>query len=280
MVKSDKSGGMPPTFIHIGGQRCGTSWMFNCISEHPQVYTPEKKEIHYFDKKIEKSKDWYLQHFRPSKNHDAWGECTPEYLSWNEGNISVPKKVKEISPKCRIICCLRNPIERAYSQWEYWPGKKESFEKSIKNNYNNMLKKGLYARHLKRWLKYFDRKEILVQIHDEVLKDNKNAVKEVYSHIGVGEEFEPSWVGKNYNSVVMPGIQSFLKNMGMRYIIEIVKKSGMEKFIRRKVHEAKKYGKNEKIDKRLKDKLKKYYRKPNKELSKILEKDMDFWNEI
>ena len=38
-----------PNFICIGAQRAGTTWLHDCLNEHPEVYVPEKKELHFFN---------------------------------------------------------------------------------------------------------------------------------------------------------------------------------------------------------------------------------------
>jgi hypothetical protein len=40
---------MRPHFLVIGGQKCGTSWLQDNLSQHPRVWLPPIKEIHYFD---------------------------------------------------------------------------------------------------------------------------------------------------------------------------------------------------------------------------------------
>ena len=38
-----------PTFICIGAQKAGTTWLYENLSRHPDVVMPPMKEIHYFD---------------------------------------------------------------------------------------------------------------------------------------------------------------------------------------------------------------------------------------
>lgn len=40
-----------PDFICIGAQASGSSWLYQQLKEHPDFDLPDKKEIHYFDKK-------------------------------------------------------------------------------------------------------------------------------------------------------------------------------------------------------------------------------------
>src|SRR5580700_360168 len=38
-----------PDFICIGAQKSGTSWLHQMLKQHPDVWLPHTKEIHYFD---------------------------------------------------------------------------------------------------------------------------------------------------------------------------------------------------------------------------------------
>jgi hypothetical protein len=41
---------MRPHFLVIGGQKCGTSWLQDNLVQHPQIWLPPTKEVHYFDR--------------------------------------------------------------------------------------------------------------------------------------------------------------------------------------------------------------------------------------
>lgn len=268
----------PPTFVHIGGQRCGSTWMYKCLQAHPEVYTSIPKEIHYFNGNRGKSDSWYLDHFKPSKTHKAWGEATPLYLSHVSKNESLPQELYRISPNCKIICCLRNPTYRAFSQWELWQSKKDSFKIAVENNYKNMLGKGVYINHIKRWKKVFPSDQILIQIHDEVLQNNKEAVRDAYDHIGVDKGFEPKWIDKNYNSPIAPESQKILKRVFGGRLVEKVKSSTFGDGVRRLMHKMKKIGGNSKVPVDVKKQLIEYYEPYNKELSQHIDKDLSHWN--
>ena len=41
---------MFPDFLVIGGQKCGTTWLQDNLEQHPQIWLPPTKEVHYFDR--------------------------------------------------------------------------------------------------------------------------------------------------------------------------------------------------------------------------------------
>ena len=54
---------MLPTFIGLGAQRAGTTWAYNCLAEHPQVFMSRKKELHFFYVNYSRGLDWYRRQF-------------------------------------------------------------------------------------------------------------------------------------------------------------------------------------------------------------------------
>ncbi|WP_372586977.1 sulfotransferase domain-containing protein [Salinibacter ruber] len=272
-----------PTFVHIGAQRCGTTWMYKCISEHHRVFTPEKKELHYFNGvNYERGDEWYLNHFTPKSHHETWGEATPGYLSAQPEGRSVPACLAEMSPDCRIICCVRNPIDRAYSQWKRFSGDGEgpSFEHAIEENINNCLGRGLYAKHLERWFCHFPRDQMLIQVHEDVFRNNERAVSEVYRHIGVDPSYTPSWLGKSQNSVILPRVQRGIRRAGFGGLIRVAKRSPLGTWVR-KIHQYlrlwKGAGYQQEMSKKTRQRLKEYFAEPNRELERLLGRELSGW---
>jgi hypothetical protein len=37
-----------PTFLVVGAAKTGTSWLHQCMREHPNIFVPEQKEIDFF----------------------------------------------------------------------------------------------------------------------------------------------------------------------------------------------------------------------------------------
>eukprot|EP01038_Epipyxis_sp_PR26KG_P013627 gene13627-18286_t len=117
-----------PTFLIIGAQKCGTTSMFELICQHPLVVRGVRRETHYFDWRYNKNIDendakghysTYLNCF-PNDilfNHPSLvtGESTPSYLLHSD--IVIPR-IKLICPWIKLIIMLRNPVDRAFSQYQ------------------------------------------------------------------------------------------------------------------------------------------------------------------
>ena len=72
---------MLPNFLGIGAQRAGTTWLYNCLNEHPDVFVSSAKEIHFFSHEFDRGVTWYEGHFQGRNTESAIGEITPNYLN-------------------------------------------------------------------------------------------------------------------------------------------------------------------------------------------------------
>jgi hypothetical protein len=117
-----------PKFIIIGAQKSGTTSLYEYICQHPLVVKGKRRETHYFDWRfnsqiletnISGHRQYYSNFFEKDllKKHPSLitGESTPSYLLYSD--LVLPR-LKLYVPWCKIIIILRNPIERAYSQYE------------------------------------------------------------------------------------------------------------------------------------------------------------------
>jgi hypothetical protein len=62
---------MFPDFIGIGAQKAGTTWLHRNLQAHPQIFMP-RKEVHYFDKKINDRSNARTRLFGTRKSDDQW----------------------------------------------------------------------------------------------------------------------------------------------------------------------------------------------------------------
>ena len=114
---------MLPNFIGIGAPKAGTTWLFNCLQEHPQVFVAPVKETKFFDdENIEGRILEYEAHFRGAEGAIAVGEISTRYLSSNRG---AAERIHRYLPEVRLFVSLRNPSDQAYSH--YWHLRRQNF---------------------------------------------------------------------------------------------------------------------------------------------------------
>ena len=79
MNNSGTEGLRLPTFICIGAQRAGTTWLYHCLKEHPEIYMPDKKELRFFNYNYDDGIDSYGKNFEMAGDLQVIGEVTPDY---------------------------------------------------------------------------------------------------------------------------------------------------------------------------------------------------------
>jgi hypothetical protein len=113
-----------PDFLIIGAQKAGTSSLHAALAKHPCAVSATAKELAFFDIKFNKGLRWYQGHF-PTRFRKLWYEyARKRKFSAFEGTVSYmfhPHALRRISrclPRVKLIVMLRNPVDRAYS--DYW----------------------------------------------------------------------------------------------------------------------------------------------------------------
>ena len=135
-----------PNLFVVGAARSGTTSLWQCLKRHPMIFMPEDeicKEPAYFSiKGRDLGYERYIDVFQSAKkNHKYIGEASTAYLT----DPTSSKQIYEFNPNAKIIILLRNPIDRAYSlyNWMVQEGYEysESFKKGLKLENERINKK-------------------------------------------------------------------------------------------------------------------------------------------
>jgi hypothetical protein len=117
---------MMPSFIIVGGQRCGTNSLYEYVVGHPSAgRAMPGQEIHYFDVNFDRGPAWYRGHFptrvrseitkRKLETPLVTGECSPYYMF----HPHAPQRIAEMLPSIKLLVLLRDPVDRAYSHYNH-----------------------------------------------------------------------------------------------------------------------------------------------------------------
>jgi hypothetical protein len=181
--------GALPDFVIIGAQKCGTTAFYRLLTRHPLVEPAAVRELHYFDRpdRFDKGTEWYRRCFPPPRwkngRRSITGEKTPYYLF----HPDVPKRMAEVVPRARLIVLLRNPVDRAYSQYHHnmsmmrasHRAKFEAFEEAVEKQNSSYLPKGIYVDQLLRWSEYFSKDQMLVLKSEDYFKHTTQTLRAV-----------------------------------------------------------------------------------------------------
>ena len=218
--------GALPDFVIIGGKKCGTSSLYNLLAQHPYVEPAASKELHYFDRLFEaEDVEWYRRCFPAPRWEDGrrtmTGEATP-YMPSRQA----PEMMAEVVPGARLISLLRNPVDRAYSDYQQVVRKgrePRTFEEAIAGKAGGggslddrceYLSRGVYVDHLLRWSEFFDRDQLLVLKSEDFFERPTDTLKLVLDFLGL-----PAWEPEaaevrnpgTYTERMAPGIRRRLE---------------------------------------------------------------------
>lgn len=105
-----------PDWLVIGAQKSGTTSLFLLLSKNPQLFLPSQKELQFFssDELYIRGLEWYSQqHFSDCPSNILAGEVSPQYM-YSSREAS---RIHSDMPNVKLIAILREPIDRAYSQY-------------------------------------------------------------------------------------------------------------------------------------------------------------------
>jgi hypothetical protein len=209
-----------PNFFIVGAQKAGTTSLYHYLKEIPGVYMSRVKEPAYFAPnyvrrdpgRFLRDKKEYLRLFENAMGYIAVGEASPSYL-WDP---DAPKLIHQTVPYARIIMILRDPIERAYSNYlmkkKYRGGMKSSFYDELIRDYESQVKLagisylyvefGMYYEQVKRYFDIFGREQVKVMIFEEFVQHPVQTVNEVLAFLGVN--YTVREISEEYNPYSVP----------------------------------------------------------------------------
>lgn len=178
-----------PNFLVVGAQRCGTTWLHENLRTHPDVFLPAQKELNYFSdikSNWHQGNEWYFKQFEGAAKCSAIGEITPEYFV----DLAAPERIKSLLGNIRIVCILRDPLERAYSS--YKKGLRElnwdcSFDEFIEGNIDLSVTRGLYAPQLERFISAFGKENVLILSYDQIDANPHEFLRSIYRFLRVSD---------------------------------------------------------------------------------------------
>jgi sulfotransferase family protein len=213
-----------PDFLIIGAQKCGTTFLYQLLVQHPHVKPAFAKEVHYFDLNFERGDNWYRSHFPLQMRNSRTcitGEASPYYLF----HPHAPRRASAVVPDAKLVVLLRNPVDRAYSHYQHQVKRvikgqtpetlpfEEAIEveerilpgevsKMLQNEYyassthraRSYLSRGIYIDQLLAWSRFFQRKRMLILKSEDLFSDTTNVLERMLDFLEI-----PHWAPETYS---------------------------------------------------------------------------------
>lgn len=274
-------------FMCVGAPKCGTTWLYQMLNQHPQVFIPKEKELHYFNTlhpethaqnpHYGKDISWYHAFFKNATLTQKKGDFSTSYLQ----DIDIASKLYQYNASVKIIMVLRNPIERAWSHFRFLYSRgmiqNDNFMEGIKTN-KSILTAGLYASPCLALLNKFGSDQVHIILFEELGHPNK-LIKAVFKFLDLAD-FLPENIDIKVNTTktiknnMMHRTVTRIKHSSIKEVIQKLKLGGiLNNFY--SLNSTQSSGEN--IPKEIYDFLKKYYHDDLYRLSQIISRNIINW---
>ncbi len=218
-----------PSFLCVGGAKCGTTSLYEYLRGHPQIYLPKQKELHYFAapdllerkggpgtrwvlESVVKDERDYRSRFADAEQDQIIGDISPSYLNCK----GAAARIKSLIPRAKIIILLRNPVDRMFSQYMHLrraAREKLDFDDALAaearrdaQGWNDMF---LYrqspraADSVERYLDLFGPDQVQIILGEELRGDLPGTVSDILGFVGADPDVNLDLSGE-FNRSGMP----------------------------------------------------------------------------
>jgi hypothetical protein len=281
-----------------GAQKSGTSSLKYYLGQHPDVHTHERNEIVFFIHDPEYSHGYqeaYPRYFESKPSDNAL------ILAKSAGIMYLPEAVKRLwehNPAVRIIVCLRNPVDRAYSA--YWYARRkgwenlDSFEEGLRAEPARVredlkkwrqcayLDRGLYYDQIVRLWERFGKEQVRILFLEDLHRDPVGSCQTLFAWLGIDAGFTPLNRERVNRAATVRSAwlaQLMVSSKAITEVLGPLIPSEVRFFIKDRIKQV-----NEKgflpppMHPETRVRLQKYFEPFNAELSRIVGRDLSHWD--
>jgi hypothetical protein len=300
-----------PNFFIVGAGKAGTTSLYRYLRQHPQIYMSPIKEPSYFASEIRIDNlspafrqhvrrqsaglsnplgrlvldgDEYRRLFEGVRDEIAVGEATPTYL-WSK---TAAANIRARLPHARIIMILRDPAERAFSQYLHQLAEgltrytfRDQIERSARGGHRELsilypfLEVGLYCEQVKRYLALFPRERIRIYWYEDAWRRPARLLQDIFEFLAVDTAFEPDLREKSLERRA-PRVKAveYLRQSGMWHAVQGKIPPGLRAGLRALAFRR---GGSLAMERADREFLIAYYREDIRNLAALLNRDLSAW---
>ncbi|MBN2557934.1 MAG: sulfotransferase [Clostridia bacterium] len=290
-----------PNCIIIGAAKSGTTYLFNLLSQHPDICVPLKKELTFFTGNcfFNDPAAFLARQYAHYSGEKIILDNTPEYLL----KSGCARSIRDFSgPDTKLVCILRNPVDRAFSHYhmlrigaledkpflEAITDETESINKGrptyrfFKRVPRDYVRRGLYIESLEEFLKYFDKSNFHIIIFEEFIKSPFAALKRLLEFLGIDADYSFDFdVPRNEQIVARTTPLTKPINMAAHLFRKLGVNISNESLVRiRKLAARPSRGARIVIDDESKAYLREYYNQSIRRLAEEFSLDLSIWENL
>ncbi|GAB5524356.1 MAG: sulfotransferase [Roseivirga sp.] len=281
----------------VGAHKAGTSSLAQYLDHHTSLTTHDQLEMTFFirDEEYEKGYDRIFDSYFNDKGNRGIVFAKNVGVMYSEVAL---KRLHDHNPDCKLIISLRNPVDRAYSNYWYslsqgWENEK-TFEAALSKeerrtrekekfaHHNSYIDRGMYAKHITQILKYFPSEQLHIVLLDEIKANPEKVIESIYRFIGIPQIGAKSG-SKVHNKATTPKSAKLATLMAGGSIVskavKLVTPKRTRDLLRRKIQSFNKTDfEPPKMKPETRELLIDKFESANKDLSKILGVSLNHWN--
>jgi Sulfotransferase family len=310
-----------PNFFIVGAPKAGTTSLYHYLDQHPDVFMSPIKETNYFSAEIrlenidtnwqewaqreDKSLQQYLRGPMQEKRFGGIVSNWPDYLKVFQ-NVNGEKAIGEASvcylwsktaaqniastlPHAKIIMVLRDPVERAFSQYKQAVASgleerpfRDLVDKNLNRNsdkfdlLNPFLEFGSYHEQVKRYMELFPKENLRIYLYEEFRQAPAETLSGIFRFLEVDPQFAPDTSERHLRSQVARHIWPTykLKKYGIWSPLKNAIPRPLRPAIRRWMFSSRQSLELDPADRVY---LRNYYRQDTVRLSTLIKRDLDGW---
>ena len=220
-------------FFLVGAPKCGTTALYDVLSQHPEIYLPAEKELHFF------APDFYPDNYISWEQYDAQFNKFSHELIMGESSVwylystEAPKLIYRYNRNARILIALRNPIDMIqslHSQYlfdnvEPYTDLSEALSHEAERKRGELVPDTLYNPrilfysdivdyygYVKTYIETFGKECVKVVIYDDFVRDPPAVIRDLYEFLNVDSGFEPVVRKVNVRKKYRSNLLRFLVN--------------------------------------------------------------------
>jgi hypothetical protein len=219
-----------PNFLIIGAAKSGTTSLWHYLRQHPQICLSPRKEPRFFvfegetvayrgpgdiswTEESVTTLEAYRALFDPSPDQTALGEASNVYLYFAR---KAAPRIARLIPQARLIAILRNPVDRAYSNYLMLRGEgREShtdFRRALQEEGKRLREgwspgwaytgRGFYADSISVFREHFPGGQMLFFLYEDLRDSPQRTLGAIFDFLGI-RRFTPD-MSRRYNVSSVP----------------------------------------------------------------------------
>lgn len=233
----DNSPVVEPNFLYIGFAKAGSTWIYEALKEHPQIFVPLVKDIRFFENEFYDAERYprYLTHFARGGEAVAVGELSHNYIL----SADCADRIAKHLPDVRLLVCLREPGDWLTSAYQYVRLFNRDADSGFEAYGDTWLQQvGILEipAKLAAYYQNFPARQFHIMFYEDLKADPHAFAQALYTFLGVENDFSPTILNRKVNAArtsrfgnsftqMLNGLAQGLREAGLENVVGRVKQN-------------------------------------------------------